>query len=682
MNNVAYKRLLEQESILAREGYTKFTEKMLSLNADWHSFMETGRLDNGDHISSEILESWQRSRECGVDPYEPKLVYVTQEELEESLRENKTLIEISEICVKVFMSSLNGTQFRVDLLDPNLTLINQMGEKANILQANKEGTFPGTTRKECYFGTTSGCLAARHKKPFQLVGPQHYKQYVHHWTCSSSPIHGPDGELLGVLSMSGSFIQAHEHTMGMVIAITKAIEYCYTQELARAKLEQANQYIDEIINTISDGIIATDLTGKITIMNKTAGKLLNSSPEKMLGQQARDCLGEESSLVKALDGNSRYRDHELVFATPQKRVLAMGSVFPVGSDDEKIGTLTVFKGMRSTRGLVKNVAGLRAFFTFDDIIGDSRELKDAKALAKRAAKMPFNILLQGGSGTGKELFAQSIHNESSNSDGPFVSINCGAIPSELIESELFGYETGAFTGAKQGGKPGKFQLAEGGTLFLDEINSMPLNMQVKLLRVLQNRCFTRIGGVDEIPLNAKVITASNTSLIDEVREGNFREDLYFRINVIDISLPSLRDCQQDIPLLAKHFLKKTCSALEVDIPLHISAIKTMMKYSWPGNIRELENTIEKLVVLALAGDSKTIGEAELRQCRCFGSQFAYETGKAGSGRAFSLADNERLIVENALSECGGNKTKTAQMLGITRKTLYKKIRDFEIEYVR
>lgn len=676
MDNESFKKILENDYKSFNKQFLLFQEKLLSLKKNWEEYMNTDQVQNSKYLQQDILASWERSKSKGIDPFDYTPIVVSQQELKEKLENNKTLCEICEVCVNAYMKSLKGTGFRVDLLDTDLTLIKQFGEEKNIKLANEQGTFPGVTRKEELIGTTSGGLAALLNKPIQTVGPEHYKLPLHYWTCSSTPIHQSDGKLLGILSLSGYFIQVHEHTLGMSIAITKAIEYCYNQNKIREEIELTNKYVDGIINTISDGIIATDTEGNIRIMNKMAGQILNVEPANLMDKCVRCYFDGQSSIIKTLDKKASYVENELLFSNKNKRTFVVGSIMPVKSENNKTGALAIFKGMKNARGFVKNVAGLKAFFVFDDIIGNSPNILMAKSLAKQAAKLPFNVLLQGESGTGKELFAQSLHNEGPDCNGPFVSINCGAIPFDLIESEFFGYEDGAFTGALKGGKPGKFQLAEGGTIFLDEINSMPLNMQVKLLRVLQNRNFTRIGGVDEISFRAKIISASNTNLLTEVRKGNFREDLYFRLNVIDIHLPPLRERKEDIPCFVERFLDKTCEKLGVYMNVEPAAMEVLLSYNWPGNIRELENVIEKAVVIALSKGKKTIDRHDLLQYTCNAEQESVDPFPAITST--SLASNEKIIIEKVLRDTKGNKSKAAKILGITRKTLYKKLKEMEI----
>lgn len=314
-------------------------------------------------------------------------------------------------------------------------------------------------------------------------------------------------------------------------------------------------------------------------------------------------------------------------------------------------------------------------FTFEDIIGSkSSIMKPIINMAKIVSKADTRIIIEGESGTGKELFVQAIHSSSNRSDGPFIAVNCGAIPEQLIESELFGYEDGTFTGAKKGGKPGKFELATGGTLFLDEINSMPKDMQVKLLRVLQQNEVIRLGGTTPIPIDVRVIGASNESLETLVEEERFRQDLYFRLGIITIEIPPLRNRIDDIPEIFKFLFKKISNRLDLAIPdFDHNLIEHLQSYNWPGNIRELENYIERAIVLS-QGQKLTIEHFPKKVKGTVIEQNEKETIVP------TLENLEKESIKKALEEFEGNISRASKMLGITRKTLYKKIKDYQLQY--
>lgn len=310
-------------------------------------------------------------------------------------------------------------------------------------------------------------------------------------------------------------------------------------------------------------------------------------------------------------------------------------------------------------------------FTFEDIIGSGKGIQSAINMGRVVSKTNSRILVEGESGTGKELFVQAIHYASKRCGGPFITVNCGAIPVQLIESELFGYQEGAFTGAKKGGMPGKFELANGGTLFLDEINSMSEDMQVKLLRVLQQNEVTRVGGTNPIPINVRVIGASNESLEMLVDKNDFRRDLYYRLGIIVLTIPPLRERTEDIPELFKHLLNKICKRMnEKCSDFDPAILKYLKSYHWPGNIRELENYIERAVVLS-QGEKLTM---EHFPNKIIESMFVFDELELTT-----LEKMEKQLIKKTLEVFDGNISKSAQLLGITRKTLYNKMKAFNLQ---
>ncbi|UYG93766.1 sigma 54-interacting transcriptional regulator [Cytobacillus firmus] len=317
--------------------------------------------------------------------------------------------------------------------------------------------------------------------------------------------------------------------------------------------------------------------------------------------------------------------------------------------------------------------------TLDQIIGTSEGITEVKRLARKAARTAATVLITGESGTGKEMFAKSIHHLSPFSTGPFISVNCGAIPEPLFESELFGYEEGAFTGAKKGGKPGKFELADNGTIFLDEIGEMPLVMQTKLLRVLQEKEAERVGGVKKYQINVRVIAATNRNLMQMVETGEFREDLYYRLNIIQLHIPPLRERKKDIPVLLVHYLKEICERYQAPGKLFTSeAVNAFVQHPWRGNIREMVNTVEQLVTLV---DGKVIDYHHLPEMLKKPEPTLQKVNRAaGSIEEAKLLGSQREseIILDALRRAGGNKSRAADLLGIHRTTLYQKLKKHRI----
>ncbi|KAB3532709.1 sigma-54 interaction domain-containing protein [Alkaliphilus serpentinus] len=323
--------------------------------------------------------------------------------------------------------------------------------------------------------------------------------------------------------------------------------------------------------------------------------------------------------------------------------------------------------------ILKQIQG--AQFSWDNIIGKSKKMAQAKEFGRKASKTGSTVLITGESGTGKELFANAIHNDSKRSHHPFVKVNCGAIPQDLLESELFGYEEGAFTGAKKGGKIGKFQLAHQGSIFLDEIGDMPMKMQVKLLRVLQEKEIERVGATNPVKIDVRIIAATNKNLKQLVDEGDFREDLYYRLNVMSLEVPPLRDRLEDIEILTNNLIEKLSNKLGLYVKrISKEAVDILKGYSWPGNVRELENVLERAMNL--------VEEGEILAMHLPQYLFRRESVVAKSGPIQKLSDLveevEREAIVKVLRLNKGNKLKTSEQLGISRSSLYDKMEKYKI----
>ena len=314
-------------------------------------------------------------------------------------------------------------------------------------------------------------------------------------------------------------------------------------------------------------------------------------------------------------------------------------------------------------------------FGFDQIIGNSAPMHEVFEIVKQVAPAKTTVLITGESGTGKELIAQSIHQLSGRS-GSFIAVNCSALPANLLESELFGHEKGAFTGASER-KKGRFELADGGTLFLDEIGEIDLTVQVKLLRVLESRTFERIGGVESIKTSARILTATNKNLRKLVEEGKFREDLYYRLDVVSVHLPPLRERTEDIPLIIQHFIDEFSTESGIKKEISEKTINILCSYSWPGNVRELKNCIERMFVLSREAviQPSSIPPHIMEQVE------PNYNSRVLSTNSLNLQDNERHLIIKALEETSGNKSKAAEILGISRRTLHRKLKEYDLSNI-
>jgi PAS domain S-box-containing protein len=643
-------------------------------HAAWEHFITHREIEPGS-VRADVVRSWLRCEQQGVDHRSGgSSVIVNGKELEALLARNATIINAARPFMRSLYELMENSGFAVILVDRDGFVIEVIGD-AVVLESHRGIQYVnGVKWTEDLVGTTAISLALLGSGPIQVAGYEHYCQKHQDWACSAAPLTDPDGHLLGVLSVTGRKELVHVHTLGMVVSAAAAVSNYLAVQKAQKELEQTASIHSTIVNKVSDGLLMIDAQGIVTFINPTGAKILNINAAEALGKHISTLVDFRPVVLRVLETGQGYTDKEFVIETKRGILHFIKSAIPLkNSKGELEGVIDIFREIKRIRQLVTKMVGATAQFSFEDIVGNSLAMKECVRLAKIAANSAATVLIQGESGTGKELIAQAIHNASLRAEGPFIAINCGAIPRNLVESELFGYEDGAFTGAKQGGRPGKFELAQGGTIFLDEIGEMPLDIQVKLLRVLQEKRITRVGGQRYLDIDVRVVAATNRDVALEVREGNFRHDLYYRLNVLPIVVPPLRERLEDIPPLLDYLLHKMCRQLDVD-DKHFSAeaIERIMTYEWPGNVRELENVVERAVNIC---ENTVIGAEYLP--RTMGEK----TAPAGWG-PLSLRDAEKQIIQETLAKTHGNISQTAKLLGIGRNTLYSKIREYSISDVK
>lgn len=460
------------------------------------------------------------------------------------------------------------------------------------------------------------------------------------------------------------------------------------KSVAQSQREQraTSQRYQTIIDAASDGILVVDPLGQITTINQTAGRMLNISPNSAIGTSILNVL-PESSLNRVLRTQRPIQDK----VENVKGELWVFSHTPVLLGNEMIGVVSSFKEvshvMRAGNTVRRTLAkGFVARYVVDDLIHKNPAMTQVANLCRQVAKTDSCVLITGETGTGKEIVAQSIHNLSGRRTKPFVSLHCAALPEQLLESELFGHEEGAFTGSKKGGKLGLFELAHQGTIFLDEIDSTPLTVQLRLLRVLQEKEVMRVGAEQTIPIDVRVIAVSGQDLWRAVQDGYFRKDLFFRLNVLRISIPPLRARREDIPELLHHFMDHYSRKHAISLPeLPQSFVGKLMDYSWPGNVRQLKHFCEQLLLNCSFQYSTDVLDALLEELSLLEEGEPQPPKESRLHRPLEAplhpsrpgADAEKIV--KALERARFNKTKAAAMLGIGRTTLWRKIRALGLE---
>ena len=638
------------------------------LEQSWEQYVTSGT--ENKIIRNEILRSWLRCRDNYVDPhtgYNSKIMPC--DHLRERYNDAIELINVSIPLMRALYNSVKGSGYIVMLLDQDGIILELFGDTGMQRQAESVNAVPGSSCDESFIGTTAPGICLKEKIPVRVFYKEHFCMHIHYWACSAAPIFDPAGRLIGSLDISSLYENYHPYTLGMVIATAKAIERELCYRAVNKELKKSYHYIDTIINSMSEGMILFNEKGEINYINTACAKLLGVSADECHGTLIKKIIKNAEAVTGIIARDQNTYDKKLSLFT-EKGVKEVSANFKVVKDkDESFSTYMVtINEMDKMQKVASKNAGLTAYYSFDDIIFVSKKMQEIITYAQKIGMNDATVMIEGESGTGKELLAQAIHNYSNRNKNPFMVVNCAALPKELIHSELFGYDEGAFTGARKGGRAGKFELANGGTIFLDEIGDMPLEVQANMLRVLQEKQFMRIGGNQRIALDIRIIAATNKQLTAEVEQGNFRLDLYYRLNTVPVKIPALRERPEDIAPLAHFFIKRQCLSMgRSQVFLSAEAEKIFLAYHWPGNIRELENIIVRIV---------NVLEGEIIKTDHLPHELLRFEPK--TGLVIPLEDMEKKAIVDALCHYDKNISRTAQGLGITRATLYKKIKKFNI----
>ncbi|KIL79401.1 sigma-54-dependent Fis family transcriptional regulator [Bacillus badius] len=485
--------------------------------------------------------------------------------------------------------------------------------------------------------------------------------------------------------VSGLSTTEYAKKLGLGTAIVETGKESFRQALMEAKRlalvslreqEKAQRY-QTILNHAYEGIIAIDLRGKISVFSKAAREMLVIPEENLIGCSITEVL-QKGKFRDLLLSEGEYREEIVSYQSVQLSVKKVG-IFLKGN---KVGNMVAFQdvtGIQEMEGKIRKKIYSRghvAKYTFADILFGSTAIEKTIETAKRYSEVDSNILIIGETGTGKEIFAQSIHNHSKRKSNPFVAINCAALPEDLLESELFGYAEGAFTGAMKGGKQGFFELAHRGTIFLDEIGEVSPKLQSRLLRVLQEREIMRIGDDRIIPVDVRIIAATNKNLINMVKSGGFRADLYYRLSVLDLKLPPLRARREDIPMLADAFIQKMLPMIGGKVMTE-AASRKLSEANWEGNVRQLQNFCERLTVLC-RGKVIDVCDIEKHLPETQGKEdIQVKSPLSGMVQASAISEREQVV--QVLRSCHYNKGKAAAELGMSRTTLWRKMKRWNIE---
>ncbi len=640
---------------------------------EWEHFVDTGKLiDN--NIRPVIADSWLRSRQLGINPFEERArSVISADEIDARLHSENFGIS-GKIVLDRMAQIVEDTAHVIVLADATGRILYSVGHNTIQDHLEKINFMPGSQWSEDVAGPNGIGTPLVLGHPELVMGAEHFCQGWQPWVCYGAPVHNPvNRSMLGCVDITGPADQLCAEAMALAISITLSIEanLSITQLKKREYLRQA--YRDILMRYPNDASLMLDENGYVVDVSSSAGKLLNTAPTELL-QTAFDktfpdlWIDVKLSLRDGLERESEVRLKSALISS------APCYIKPVEVRGERLGCAVIFNRgntiNRTRQGIAKLAIanGNVAKYSFDQIIGKSTAFKETIRLAKIAAKDTSNnsVFLIGETGTGKELIAHAIHSESQRSDAPFIAINCAALPRDLVESELFGYATGAFTGAKKEGMPGKFESAHTGTLFLDEIDSLDIGLQAKFLRVLDDMQITRLGEINSRSLDVRIIAATGTDLSQAISERKFREDLFHRLNVIEINMPPLRRRDEDILLLIEHFLHSACATAQRE-PLVLSpeVRDRLLHYGWPGNIRELRNLCSRWV-LTVTDQRIALGDLGTKLIE------SNTTGAGEHSRTTSLRDIGDDLIRDTLAQTGGNISKAARILNINRATIYRR----------
>ncbi|SMC82604.1 Transcriptional regulator containing PAS, AAA-type ATPase, and DNA-binding Fis domains [Papillibacter cinnamivorans DSM 12816] len=624
-------------------------------------------------LRPEIYDSWERCYSYQVPQFLRNLTSIcSPEEFKKACEDSKYLMENAIPVMNRLSEFVKGTGFVVGLNDANCVALSVIGDKEATEWSQRTNVVAGLISTEDKVGTNGLPLSVSLAKPISVCSYEHFCLSAVTTTSSFAPIIN-NGRVVGSIGLIAPYERIDRHTLGMVVMAADHIQ-------STMILNRVSNYHQVITDSITDGVMVVDLSGSITYLNKSCQKMLglencrisNLSVQSVFGKNIRN-----EYFINMVTRGQETTDNLMHLYLGKRQISCHITCTPLySSNPADAGSVVIIRESEQMNRIVGKWIGGSAKMTFDNIIGENTRFREIINIAQSASQSDSNVLLLGESGTGKDIIAQAMHNNSPRRNNPYLAINCAALPRELIASELFGYEEGAFTGARKGGNIGKFELANQGTLFLDEIGDMPIDLQASLLRVLEEKSIIRLGGNKLIPVNIRIIAATNKNLENEIACNRFRRDLYYRLGVIRIVIPPLRERADDIPLLIRHFLKVICKRYgKSPKTMSANAVERLTDYPWPGNIRELQNVLEGGIQLA-AGER--IDYSLIAHYLEPDRQSPQVQPQPPSGADIDFTD-ERMLLEYTLKKHFYNKTNTARALGISRQSLYKRMKKYNMK---
>jgi transcriptional regulator with PAS, ATPase and Fis domain len=677
---IAFQQLVKTISAESSSGrLTVIEEKFWRVKREWEKFVTGGGNQDLDIavIPESVGKDWVRLQAAGLNPYRraaPPLEIWPDPRLKRLLSHHQDLIGVSRPFLDFLHACVKDCGFAVSLFNERGFILDVRRDDRYLALHGFSRWTPGVRWTKKTAGNNIISSVLDEKKACRLFGPQHYLEIYQYVTTSGAPIFDPDGALTGGIAISSHLYASNDHTLNMVEAAALAIGDGLRTQQTLSQCQKACLQTDtalslqkSIFEAIPSALIVLDNRGYVLQLNEAAQKKFSFGRKDVRGVHLADlCPGKANiTFLRLVHSHSFLSNQEIQIASFNTLMDCLLDIKPlISSTGKTLGKILIFSDIKRPILSSPSCSSHPAHFRFEDICGTDQRFLAAVEQARSVSRSDTNVLLLGQSGTGKDVLAQAIHNAGSRKNGPYIAINCGAIPRNLIVSELFGHTEGSFTGSKRGGHEGKFKLAHRGTLFLDEIGEMPLELQSALLRVIEDRCFLAIGGTRMQSVDVRIISATNKNLQEEVRKGRFREDLYYRLNVFSICLPPLAQRRDDILPLAHHFMKKCSDALGRRVTeIDRKVMETFLTYPWPGNVRELQNVIERMILMA-RGPRLTID--------LIPGDLLHPAQKNPLDRVQSVQDFERHLLSQMI-DCKWSKSEMARRMKITRATLYRKL---------
>lgn len=662
------------------------TTRWQAVEACKERFLKDG-IDPHDslYMYPEIADSWIRSKNYGVDPHQRKLgKNLTPRELKALYRDKQELINAVYEFMNMNLDLLTASNYTMSLTDENGILILSAGEKRKIETLEAINAVPGAIWTEEEIGTNCHSLCINLKKPVQLIGPYYYCDAVVDNIGSGTPIMDEDGNILGVLLVVSVATPEKQvlqtNLLSWVISAGLAIENKLRLRKQSYLLSLANKTLKSTMEVIGEGCIILDKEMNVAYINRVAADIFKVKEKDAFGKPFRKLSTKNLPIKDVLSNGKSINKYEITLNTTLNYEVDIEPLFNENNERPNGVYLRIRKNCYDKKSAEEK--SLSKKDPFASILGKSSSIQMAIQKTRNVARHDGSILLIGESGTGKELFARAIHEES-RPDGPFIAINCASIPRNLIESELFGYEGGLFTGAERRGKVGKIELAHGGTLFLDEIGEMPLELQPILLRVLEDKQIMRVGGSKYVPVDFRIVAATNKNLWNMVLNKEFREDLYFRLAVFKMSIPPLRERGEDVIRLAETFIKQKCDEAGIKkYPiLSPEVCDLFLKYDWIGNVRQLKNVITYALAM-VTGNTIRLNHLpeEMLDASRLRKSVGEEEGVKPLDELSNLEKIEVQAIKDAMRQAGNNVKVAAEILGLGRSTVYRKLKQYNIKF--